>query len=147
MTSKNISRHFQMSPWRQNHLFWESLLESIKTFTFLCTSAAKLHEVDTENTELCKSVKSYCFYVHFMCVLVAQSCPTLCNPMDCSPTGSSVHRISQVRVLEWVAIPFPGDLSNSRNWTWVSGNPGRFFTIWATRDMSNFQNISMSTLL
>ena len=80
VTSKNISRHFQMSPWRQNHLFWESLLESIKAFTFLCTSAVKLHEVDSENTELCKSVKSYCLYVHFMCVLVAQSCPTLCNP-------------------------------------------------------------------
>ena len=38
-------------------------------------------------------------------VLVAQSCPTLCNAMDCSPPGSSVHGISQVRILEWVAIP------------------------------------------
>ena len=32
-----------------------------------------------------------------------QSCPTLCNPMDCSPQGSSVHRILQARILEWVA--------------------------------------------
>ena len=39
-------------------------------------------------------------------VLVAQSCPTLCNPMDCSPPGSSVRGILQARVLEWVAIPF-----------------------------------------
>ena len=37
---------------------------------------------------------------------VAQSCPTLCDPMDCSPTGSSVHGIFQARVLEWVAISF-----------------------------------------
>ena len=37
---------------------------------------------------------------------VAQSCPTLCSPMDCSPPGSSVHRIFQERVLEWVAISF-----------------------------------------
>ena len=35
-----------------------------------------------------------------------QSCPTLCDPMDCSPPGSSVHRIFQARVLEWVAIAF-----------------------------------------
>ena len=39
-----------------------------------------------------------------------QSCPTLCHPMDCSLPGSSVHGISQARILEWVAIPSPGDL-------------------------------------
>ena len=39
-------------------------------------------------------------------VLVPRSCPTLCNPMDCSPLGSSVHGILQARILEWVAIPF-----------------------------------------
>ena len=38
--------------------------------------------------------------------LVTQSCLTLCNPMDCSPPGSSVHRILQARILEWVAISF-----------------------------------------
>ena len=37
---------------------------------------------------------------------VAQSCPTLSDPMDCSPPGSSVHGIFQARVLEWVAIAF-----------------------------------------
>ena len=39
-------------------------------------------------------------------VLVNQLCPTLCNPMDCSPPGSSVHGILQARILEWVAIHF-----------------------------------------
>ena len=39
-------------------------------------------------------------------LLVAQSCLTLCDPMDCSPPSSSVHGISQARTLEWVAIPF-----------------------------------------
>ena len=43
---------------------------------------------------------------------VAQLCSTLCDPMDCSPQGSPVHGISQVRILEWVAIPFSGDLPN-----------------------------------
>ena len=42
----------------------------------------------------------------YMCVLVAQSCPTLCNPIDCSPPGPSVHGILQARTLEWVAISF-----------------------------------------
>ena len=43
-------------------------------------------------------------------VLVAQLCPTLCDLMDCSPLGSSVREILQIRILEWVAIPFSRDL-------------------------------------
>ena len=39
-----------------------------------------------------------------VCAKLLQSCPTLCNPMDCSPPGFSVHGISQARILEWVAI-------------------------------------------
>ena len=45
-----------------------------------------------------------------MLVLVTQLCLTLCDPMDCSLPGSSVHGISQARVLEWVAISSLGDL-------------------------------------
>ena len=44
--------------------------------------------------------------------LVAQSCLTLCDPMDCSPPGSSVHGISQARILEWLPFPPPGDLTD-----------------------------------
>ena len=43
-------------------------------------------------------------------VSVTHLCPTLCDPMDCSPPGSSVHGILQARILEWVAFPPPGDL-------------------------------------
>ena len=44
---------------------------------------------------------------------VARLCPTLCNPMDCSPPGSSVHVILQARILDWVAMPsFRGSLPN-----------------------------------
>ena len=42
---------------------------------------------------------------------VSQSCPTLSDPVDCSPPGSSVHGIFQARVLEWVAIAFSSGLS------------------------------------
>ena len=51
---------------------------------------------------------------------VAQMCPTLCDPRDCSPPGSSVHLIFQVRILEWVAIPFSMGYSQTRNQTQVS---------------------------
>ena len=46
--------------------------------------------------------------------LVIKLCPTLCDPMACSPPGSSVHGISQVRILEWDAISFSRDLPNLR---------------------------------
>ena len=52
-----------------------------------------------------------------MCVLVAQSCPTLCNPMDCSPPGSSVHGTLQARILDRVAIPFSRESSPPRDKT------------------------------
>ena len=48
-------------------------------------------------------------------MLVAQLCPTLCNPIDCSPPGSSVHGILQARILESVAIPFSRGLSQPRS--------------------------------
>ena len=46
----------------------------------------------------------YIYKIVLVLVLVAQSCLTLCDPMDCSPPGSSVHEISQGRILEWVAM-------------------------------------------
>ena len=52
---------------------------------------------------------SFTYYVYSE---VAQSCPTLCNPMDCSLPGSSVHGIFQARVLEWIAISFSRGSSN-----------------------------------
>ena len=55
----------------------------------------------------------------------AQSCPTLCNPTDCSLPGSSFHGIFQARILEWVAFP---------PWTQVFRIVGRRFTVWATRE-------------
>ena len=65
---------------------------------------------------------------------VAQSCPTLCDPVDCSLPGSSIHGIFQARVLEWLAIPFSRGSSQPRNPTWVSRTAGGFFTNWAIRE-------------
>ena len=68
----------------------------------------------------------------WVCMLLALSCPTLCNPMDCSPPGSSVHVILQARILEWVAIPFSRRSSWPKGWTWASHVACKFLTFWAT---------------
>ena len=65
---------------------------------------------------------------------VAQSRPTLCNPMDCSLPGSLVQGIFQARVLEWVAIAFSRRSSRPRDRTQFSRLVGRRFTVWATRE-------------
>ena len=63
-------------------------------------------------------------------VLVTQLCPTFCEPMNCSPPGSSDNGILQARVLEWVAISFSRGSSWPRAWTQVSCIAGRFLTVW-----------------
>ena len=71
------------------------------------------------------------FLLNCVCAQSLQSCPTLCDPMDCSPPGSSVHGILQSRILEWVATPSSRGSSWSRDWTHVfcgSFTGGRFFT-------------------
>ena len=59
----------------------------------------------------------------------AQSCPTLCNPMDCSLPGSSVHGIFKLRILEWVALPSPVDLPNPGIKPMTPALEDRFFTL------------------
>ena len=75
------------------------------------------------------SLYTYVYICVCVCIyIVAQLCLTLCDPMDC-PAGSSVHRILQARVLEWVAIPFSRGSSGPRDRTQVSYAAGRFSII------------------
>ena len=60
---------------------------------------------------------------------VAQSYLTLCDPMNYSLSGSSVHGILQARILEWVAMPFSRGSSQPRDRNQVSCIEGRFFTV------------------
>ena len=71
--------------------------------------------------------------------LVAQLCLTICDLMDCSPPGSSIHRILQVRILEWVVIPSSRGSSQPRGQTQVSHTAGGFFTVLATRAAHNLK--------
>ena len=66
---------------------------------------------------------------------VTQSCPTLCDPMDWSLPGSSVHGIFRAIVLEWIVISFSRGSSQSRDWTLVSHIVDRHLTDWATREV------------
>ena len=70
-------------------------------------------------------------------VLVARSCPTLSDPMDYSPSGSSVHGILQARILEWVAVLFSRGSSQPRYRTQVSRIAVGFFTVWVTGKLKN----------
>ena len=91
-----------------------------------------------------------CTHFYFLCLLVllwlhrrekkkwklivAQSCLTLCDPVKCSLSGSSVHGILQARILKWIAIPFFRVYSWLGDQTWVSCIARRFVTVWATRE-------------
>ena len=57
------------------------------------------------------------------------------QPHDCSPSVFSVHGILQAGILEWLAVPFSRVSSWPRDWTLFSWIAGRFFTIWATREV------------
>ena len=81
----------------------------------------------------------YDYYLYLNCtiyvhVLVAQSCPTLWDPINWSPPGSSIHGILQARTLNLVAIPFSTGSSKPRDQTLVSCIGGRCFKLWATRE-------------
>ena len=77
-------------------------------------------------------------------VKVARLCLTLCDPMDCSLPGSSVHGILQARILEWIAVPFSRGSSQPRHWTQVSHIAGGFFTKLQLGNLSLLQGIFLT---
>ena len=86
VTGNQGQNHTELSQFR-----WHIICENIKTLQKLGMSPTRiLGERDLLT----------------VCVLIAQSCLTLCNPMDCSPPSSSVHGILQARILEWVYTSF-----------------------------------------
>ena len=68
----------------------------------------------------------------FVCCLGTKSCPTVCDPLVYTPSGSSVHGIFQARILEWI-LPYPGDLSDPGIEPTSPALAGRFFTAEAPR--------------
>ena len=81
-------------------------------------------------------INTYISFI-YMWSEVAQSCSTLCDPMDCSLSGFSIHGIFQARVLKWIAIYFSRGPSQPRNRTRVSWLAGKRFTVGAIRSCLN----------
>ena len=93
-------------PWAGNDpglLHWE-----LRVFATLDCEGSPTPTVSWKSFTSCVHAKSL------------QSCPTLCNPMDCSLPGSSVHGIFQAIVLEWIVISFSRGSSHPRDWTCIS---------------------------
>ena len=88
----------------------------------------------TTITQFCIMESPYFIFHVCVCLLVDQLCLTLCDPMECSSPGSSVHGIFQAIILEWVSMPSSTGFSQPGDWTQVSHIAGRFFTIWITRE-------------
>ena len=102
---------------RQNAFYWQ--------YTYIHTNIYKMnHTKDSLALHLSGGRCS-----------VIKLCLTLCDPMDWNPPGSSVHKISQARILEWVAISFSKGSSWPRDWTCVSCIGRRILHCWATREV------------
>ena len=81
------------------------LCEGSKKITLCTINCCKAFPTHTEQMLRCLPCG---FFYACMYTKPLQSCPPLCDPMDCDPPGSSVHGISQARILEWVAMPSSG---------------------------------------
>ena len=81
----------------------------------------------------CKKINIF-LKVVLLWLFSTKSCPILCNPMDCSPPGSSVHGSLQARILEWVVISFSRGSSRPRDQTGISWIDKQILYHWATRE-------------
>ena len=98
--------------------------ESIAVIFIVTTST-----LDPMLAKVCLFLSKQNAFYDYNCWLVARSRPTLCNPMDCSLPGSSVHGIFQARILEWAAVSFSRGPSWLRDRTCASCIAGRVFTL------------------
>ena len=106
--------------WNSDPKFWDSLwkpLDNLQCFAIWTFYSLKvlIHRSALSLTMLPK-MGLFCACVF----LVTQSCPALCDSMDYSPSGSSVHGIFQARILEWIAFSFSRGCSQPRDWIRVS---------------------------
>ena len=104
----------------------------LELFAGLVSHFALSSSLNSDFSALSSVYKSTCMR------LFAQLCLILCDAMDCSLPGSSVHGILQARILEWVVFPFSRGSSKPRDPTQVSHIAGGFFTIRATREAQEY---------
>ena len=118
----------------------------------ICSNTMLKNKLKIDEKPKCKiggykipRVKHRCLCTHTrvcVCVCVcAESCPTLCSLLDCSPPGSCVHGIFQIRILEWVAISYPTGSSPLRDQIHISCLAGSFFTTTTAGKSKNIHGI------
>ena len=121
---------------------WYIYIYPLKKFFSVSTLSLQ----HAKHSSLCYTVCPYSFSILYIVVLsVSHSvmCKILRPHELYSLPGFSVHGILQARILEQVAIPFSRGSSQYRDWTWVSSNAGRFFTLWATREAPHCAYVSV----
>ena len=110
--------------------------------------------INVSDNKVRKTKTGFIFFSYFLPIhcflsswcLVAQSCPTLCNPEDYSPPGSSVHGMLQSRILEWVDIYFSRGSSLPRGWTQPTEPPGKTFCL-SLLKKKRFQSLKLIFVL
>ena len=111
------------------YIFCKYLLLLYGLFFYFINHAFFLYQTQLYTSVTVSAVQQSKSAIHIR-ALVAQLCPTLCDPMDCNTPYSSVHVILQAKLLEWVSMPFSRGLSQPRDRTQVSCTASGFFTIW-----------------
>ena len=132
---KSLSDHWQMNGQRKSDVY---IICYTHTHTRILFGHQKGNIVplatiymDLEGSE---TRKVRCVHAKLL-----QLYPTLCDPMNHSPPGSSVHGIFQAKILKWIATSFSRGSSQPRDQTQLSFIAGRFFTIWDMREGPNIK--------
>ena len=107
--------------------------------SFLCIVVELNESIYVKHSSLCLACSSSCYSV-------TKSCPTLCDTIDCSPSGSFVHGISQASILEWLPFPAPGNRPDPGIEPASPALAGRFFYHWATREAPHGGGTSQITV-
>ena len=142
-----MSALLMVGPW---HLWLDRLAHIHLPFFFLLNESIVISSSSKHNLPMLVGSNLHSFYILFnyqwlssfavSVLCCAKLCLTLCNPVGCSPPGSSVHGILQARILEWVAMASSRGSSQPRDQTHIpciSCTAGGCFTCWATREAQN----------
>ena len=121
-------------------MFWAWAVKQNLHFVFPCCShfmcqGPRFSQTGPSFRHNCSRSAEHLKFFETCCCSITKSCPTLCDPMDCSLLGSSLQGILQARILEWVAISFSRGSSWPGDQTHVSCIVGGCFTVWAIREV------------
>ena len=127
----------QLSQWHLNHyykwtnvwIYWCHIQDSMRPLPLFCIIFINQNQVCKNMSMLYRDINEM-QHSDAMHAKLLQSCPTLCNPMGCSPPGSSVNEILQEKIVEWVAISSSRESFQSREFNGITVNQIDIIHIW-----------------